>query len=158
MCVKRKYLFISISICTELATFFWCDEPEWKEKLKTNAMSRLEYYLDKFETILKANNGYFVGNKVSTTRVIFSFVFIAQFSLHNCLSQLTWADIFFASLKAYLSNMAERDITANHPNLAKLVNEVYGLPNIKAYLEKAPKTKFWFFWLNYVILKSMEEL
>ncbi|XP_012264442.2 uncharacterized protein LOC105690872 [Athalia rosae] len=101
-----------------LANYFWSDEPERKEKLKAEAEKRLTFFLGKFESWLQSNGGHFVGNKV------------------------TWADINYVSLHDYFCAMLERDIVEGYPNLKKLVNEINSIPNIKAYLEKRPKTRF----------------
>lgn len=102
----------------EMVKFFWNPDPEQAAKVKPESMKKMSEYLAKFESILEDNGGYFVGNK------------------------LTWADIFFASLNDYLSAMAGKNVTADHPNLNNLVSKVYNLPGVKSYLDKRPKTKF----------------
>ncbi|XP_029664634.1 glutathione S-transferase-like [Formica exsecta] len=92
-------------------------DPAIKEKLKTIAFEKLPFYLDKLEAQVKRNGGYFVGGKLS------------------------WADLLWAAYSEYLNSALARDINKNHPELKKLVEKVRALPNIKAYIEKRPKTQ-----------------
>jgi glutathione S-transferase len=80
-----------------------------------------EKYLDKFEVILKANgdSGRLVGKN------------------------LTWADIYLA----YVVNNAEivhdiKLLTDDYPALKKLSEKVFSVPQIKAWIEKRPKTRY----------------
>ncbi|KAL6268615.1 hypothetical protein P5V15_001747 [Pogonomyrmex californicus] len=92
-------------------------DPAFKEKLKENAFQKLSFYLDKFEAQVKKNGGYFVGGKLS------------------------WADLLWASYFEYQSLVLARDPNRDHPELKKLVEQIRTSPNIKAYLEKRPKTE-----------------
>lgn len=55
--------------------------------------------------------------------------------------QLSWADLLWAAYSEYLSVVLAADPNKDHPELKKLVEKVRALPNIKAYLEKRPKTQ-----------------
>lgn len=100
-----------------LSTYHWEKDPAIKEKLKTIAFEKLPFYLDKLEAQVKKNGGYFVGGKLS------------------------WADLLWAAYSEYLNTVLAGDINKDHPELKKLVEKVRALPNIKAYIEKRPKTQ-----------------
>lgn len=87
-------------------------------KRKVLIAETIPFYLNKLEAIAKANNG------------------------HLALKRTTWADVYLASVKGYMSHMAKVDLTANHPNLKKVVDDVFANKNIKAWVEKRPKTEF----------------
>ncbi|EFN78062.1 glutathione S-transferase [Harpegnathos saltator] len=99
-----------------IAAFYWEQDPVLKEKFKKIAFEKLPFYLDKFEEQVKKNSGHFVRGKLS------------------------WADFVFAAYSGYLSTILVQDTNKDHPELKKLVAKVNGLPNIKAYLERRPKT------------------
>ncbi|XP_014472024.1 PREDICTED: uncharacterized protein LOC106743045 [Dinoponera quadriceps] len=99
-----------------VATFYWNKDPVFKEKLKEIAFEKLPFYLDKFEEQVKKNDGHFVRGKLS------------------------WADFVFAAYSGYLNVLLGEDMNKDHPELKKLVEKVNALPNVKAYLEKRPKT------------------
>ncbi|KAH0950896.1 hypothetical protein HN011_000336 [Eciton burchellii] len=99
-----------------LSIYFWEKDPIFKANLKEIAYKKLPFYLDKFETQVKNNGGYFIRGKLS------------------------WPDLLWASYKQYLSVILEGDPNKDHPELKKLVEKVQALPKIKAYLEKRPKT------------------
>jgi glutathione S-transferase len=100
-----------------LSIYYWEKDPAIKEKLKQVAYEKLPFYLDKLEAQVKKNGGYFVGGKLS------------------------WADLLWAAHSDYLSFVLAGDPNKDHPELKKLVEKVRALPNIKAYIEKRPKTQ-----------------
>ncbi|XP_019878295.1 glutathione S-transferase isoform X2 [Aethina tumida] len=77
----------------------------------------IPYYLDKFEAIAKENNGHFA------------------------LGRLTWADLLWLGLIDYMNFMVGKDLTADHPNLKAVIVNASANANIKAWLEKRPKTE-----------------
>lgn len=87
-----------------------------EEKRKTLNDETIPFYLEKLEEIAKENNG------------------------HLALKRRTWADFYFAGVKDYVSMMAGKDITANHPNLKKVVENVLAIDSIKNWVAKRPKT------------------
>lgn len=94
-------------------------EPNEESRTKKFELLRSEkipFFLEKLDGIAKANNGYFA------------------------LKKLTWADLYFVGLINYLSYIAKTDLTANHPNLKKVVENVHAVPGIKAWIEKKPKS------------------
>ncbi|TGZ53160.1 glutathione S-transferase-like [Temnothorax longispinosus] len=100
-----------------LSLYYWQQDPALKEKLKETAFEKWPYYLDKFEEQVKKNGGYFVNGKLS------------------------WADFLWAGYCEYLSFILGGDPNKDHPELKKLVEKVRALPNVKAYIEKRPKTQ-----------------
>lgn len=87
------------------------------EKLKVLNSEILPFYLDKFEAIAKINNG------------------------HLALGKLTWADLWFAGVVDYLSWKAGRNLTDNHPNLKKVVDNTLAIDSIKKWVAKRPHTE-----------------
>jgi prostaglandin-H2 D-isomerase / glutathione transferase len=77
----------------------------------------IPFYLEKFDSMLAANNGYFA------------------------LGKLTWADIYFVGVLDYLNYMAKKDLTENYPNLKKIVETVLAQEGIKKWIEKRPQTE-----------------
>ncbi|XP_028045980.2 glutathione S-transferase [Monomorium pharaonis] len=100
-----------------LSLYYWEQDPASKEKLKETAFKKLPFYLDKFENQVKKNGGHFVGGKLS------------------------WADFLWAGYCDYLSSIVAGDPNKDHPEMKKLMEKVRALPNVKAYLEKRPKTQ-----------------
>ncbi|XP_014472025.1 PREDICTED: uncharacterized protein LOC106743046 [Dinoponera quadriceps] len=96
------------------------EDPVIKEKLKEVVTEKVPFYFNKFEEQVKKNDGHFVRGK------------------------LTWPDIVYAALIDRIHEFASRMLDIDHPELKKLVEKVNAIPSIKAYLEKRPKTKFFF--------------
>ena len=61
-------------------------------------------------------------------------------SLSLSLPQLTWADIYLAGVLDYLNYMTKVDLLEKHENLKAVVDTVFALEPIKAWLEKRPVT------------------
>nr|QCC89045.1 glutathione S-transferase sigma 2 [Meteorus pulchricornis] len=99
-----------------ISSYYWEEDAAQKEKLKDTAMKKRAFLLEKFETQLKKNGGYFVKGKLS------------------------WVDILYAAYCDYLSNALGFDVNKDYPELKKLVDKIRATPNIKAYIEKRPKT------------------
>ncbi|XP_073985642.1 glutathione S-transferase-like [Rhodnius prolixus] len=95
------------------------DDPIKKEERKANLMKEvIPYYLKRFERIVKENNGFAVGESV------------------------TWADFAFAVSLENFELIFGNGSLEPYPNLRALKNMVFSLPNIKAWLERRPKTEF----------------
>jgi glutathione S-transferase len=88
-----------------------------EEKFKLLKAETIPYLLEKLEAIAAENNGHFA------------------------LKKFTWADVYFTGMSNYLSFMAQEDITANYPNLKKVVENTVATPGIKEWVEKRPKPK-----------------
>ncbi|XP_032666452.1 glutathione S-transferase-like [Odontomachus brunneus] len=101
-----------------LGIYYWEKDAAIKEKFKQIAFEKYPVCLSKFEEQVKKNGGYFVGKKLS------------------------WADIQYAAYVDMLCAFTAKDINKDYPELKKLVEKVNALPNIKAYLEKRPKSIF----------------
>ncbi|XP_012062869.1 PREDICTED: uncharacterized protein LOC105626167 [Atta cephalotes] len=98
--------------------YYMEQNPTFKAKLKEIVFQKLYHSRDKFEEQVKKNGGYFVGGKLS------------------------WADFQWAGHCDILSSILAVDPNEDHPELKKLVEKVRALPNVKAYIEKRPKTEF----------------
>ncbi|XP_018358304.1 PREDICTED: uncharacterized protein LOC108758047 [Trachymyrmex cornetzi] len=98
--------------------YYMEQNPTFKAKLKEIVFQKLYHSRDKFEEQVKKNGGYLVGGKLS------------------------WADFQWAGHCDILSSILAVDPNEDHPELKKLVEKVRALPNVKAYIEKRPKTEF----------------
>lgn len=76
----------------------------------------LPFYLEKLDSIVKDNNGYLA------------------------LGKLTWADMYFVAVLDYINYMTKQDITANYPNLKKVVDNVLAIESIKKWVAERPQT------------------
>jgi len=77
----------------------------------------IPFYMDKFESIVDKNNGYFVNGKLS------------------------WADLFFVAILDYVNYMAKIDLLEGHPKLQALKEQVLAIPQIKTWVEKRPSSQ-----------------
>nr|QGZ00482.1 glutathione S-transferase sigma1 [Glyphodes pyloalis]QOL02382.1 glutathione S-transferase sigma 1 protein [Glyphodes pyloalis] len=60
---------------------------------------------------------------------------------HIALGKLTWADFVFAGMFDYLKHMTQDpELGSKYPALQKVVDKVYALPQLQAYLASAPET------------------
>ncbi|KAL4714874.1 hypothetical protein ACJJTC_012546 [Scirpophaga incertulas] len=65
-----------------------------------------------------------------------------QNSGHLAAGKLTWGDFIFAGMYDYLKVMLRMpDLDTKYPNLKKIADNVYALPQLKNYLANAPKTE-----------------
>ncbi|GAB6028477.1 hypothetical protein CHUAL_002636 [Chamberlinius hualienensis] len=114
-----------VGACVDLFNIFkpymFETDAEKKKEIGLKLMNEhLPNYMKHFERLLTANKGgkgYFVGDK------------------------LTWADIAVATA---IHPLLERVPVAldDHPLLKEFYERIYGLPNIKAWIAKRPKTDF----------------
>ncbi|XP_019878999.1 glutathione S-transferase isoform X2 [Aethina tumida] len=101
----------------KIGAYHYQSDEKIKQALKEPLFKEtIPYYLNKFEAIAKENNGHFA------------------------LGRLTWADMFWLGLIDYMNFMAGTDLIANYPNLRAVVDNASANPNVKAWLEKRPKT------------------
>jgi len=77
----------------------------------------IPFYMDKFESMVGENNGYFVNGK------------------------LYWVDLFFVSILDYMNYMAKVDLLEGRPKLQALKEKVLAVPQIKAWVEKRPSVE-----------------
>ncbi|XP_018334282.1 glutathione S-transferase-like [Agrilus planipennis] len=77
----------------------------------------IPYYMERFETIAKNNNG------------------------HMACAKLTWADMMFAGMLDYFNFMTKGNLIENYPNLQTVVDNVLNIPQIKNWIEKRPQTE-----------------
>ncbi|XP_050424780.1 glutathione S-transferase-like [Adelges cooleyi] len=88
-----------------------CDAESNSSKIKEIT----KFYMEKFESIVTINKGFFVNGK------------------------LTWADLFFVAISDTLSDMAKIDILEGRPNLQTLKTQVLSIPQIKTWVAKRPE-------------------
>ncbi|KAF5279375.1 hypothetical protein FQA39_LY05485 [Lamprigera yunnana] len=106
-----------IDFRARIILFHFENDEAVKEKLRDALYKKtIPYYLERFENIVKSNNGHFVAEK------------------------LTWADLFFVGLLDGLTFMAKKDFIADYPNLKQLQKNVENLPAIKDWIKKRPVT------------------
>uniref|UniRef100_A0A069DQM3 glutathione transferase n=1 Tax=Panstrongylus megistus TaxID=65343 RepID=A0A069DQM3_9HEMI len=97
---------------------FWYESDENVKEKKRNEVLKdvVPFYLNKLDELVKSNGGYLAN------------------------SALSWGDLYFIAISDYLSHMAGIDIFENHPNLKSLKDTVLGIPKIKAWVDKRPKS------------------
>jgi hypothetical protein len=108
-----------------------------KEELATFAKDSLPEFLKTYEQFSVNNGtGWLVGKKVRDKDAIFILKSIIWL-------QVTWADLLIGE---YLSRLNEPDwlpgLVDSYPRLKALMENVYTLPNIKAWVAKRPQTGF----------------
>lgn len=97
----------------------WGEQDATKKKAiieKATADGR-EKYISRFNSMLEANGGFFVGSKI------------------------TWADIMVANSIDFSEKLWEVSITDGYPAVKKLLETVFTAKGIKEWIEKRPVTK-----------------
>ncbi|KAI4471551.1 glutathione s-transferase [Holotrichia oblita] len=102
----------------KIANYHYAADNAVKEALKGPLFQQIiPFYLEKLEQVAKSNNGHFA------------------------LGRLTWADFYFVGMHEYLNFMTGFNILEDHPNLAKVVENVFTIPAIKTWVETRPITE-----------------
>ncbi|XP_065353113.1 glutathione S-transferase-like [Cloeon dipterum] len=102
-----------------LAKYAYEKHAEAKKQKKEEALKNAKFLVGKIENYLNKNGGHFLKD-----------------------GQMSWADIFLASITDYLNRMAEEDIFADAPKIKALKAKVEAVPSISKYLEKRPVGDF----------------
>ncbi|CAH1707715.1 unnamed protein product [Chironomus riparius] len=92
------------------------DDEVKEKKLVTLNNEVIPFYLEKLDDIARENGGYL------------------------SLGRLTWADFYFAGIIDYLNYLAKQDLTANHENLRKVVDNVIGQSAVQDWINNRPHT------------------
>jgi glutathione S-transferase len=92
------------------------DDDVKEKKLVTLNQEVIPFYLEKLDDIAKENDGFFANKKLS------------------------WADLYFVGILDYLNYLTKKDLTANHANLRRVVDNVMALPQIQEWIAKRPQT------------------
>ncbi|KAL4714873.1 hypothetical protein ACJJTC_012545 [Scirpophaga incertulas] len=101
-----------------IVVYFETDEAIKKAKHEDYSKNVYPDMLGKLNDIVGRNNGHIAAGK------------------------LTWGDFVFAGMYDYLKvRLHMPDLDTKYPNLKKVVDNVYGLPQLKNYLANAPKTE-----------------
>lgn len=97
----------------------WVEQdPDKKKQIIADAAKNgREKYISRFNTMLEANGGFFVG------------------------SQLTWADIIVANSIDFCEKLFQVSITEGYPAVKKNLDSVFSAKGIKEWIEKRPVTK-----------------
>lgn len=97
----------------------WYEKDEEKKKAVISEATKnsREKFISRFNSILEANNGYFVG------------------------SQLTWADIIVANSIDFMEKIWGVQIAQGFPAVEKHFQTVFNAKGIKEWIEKRPVTK-----------------
>lgn len=114
--LKQTKHFLSLYLLEIAVVAYEKDAKVQEEKRKPLTDATIPFYLSKLEAIAKENDG------------------------HLALKRITWADFYFAGIRDYLSVMAKRDITAEHPNLMRVVDNVHAIESVRKWIERRPHT------------------
>ncbi|XP_075215228.1 uncharacterized protein LOC142321122 [Lycorma delicatula] len=97
----------------------WChdkDENSKAKKYEPLMKETVPFYLEKIDNLIKENDGYLANGKLS------------------------WGDLLFVAIIDYFNYALEFNITEKHSNIQALHNKVVNIPQIKAWIEKRPKS------------------
>jgi glutathione S-transferase len=110
---KNYFLFLEVAVVKY-------EENSSIQKAKRDLLNAetIPFYLNKLDSMIYENNGYFA------------------------LGKLTWADLYFASLLDYLNYMCNINLIEHHPNLRYNVEMVLSLEGIRNWIAKRPQTEF----------------
>ncbi|XP_050677249.1 glutathione S-transferase 2-like isoform X1 [Leptidea sinapis] len=87
------------------------------KKHEEHSKNLYPFLLERLDQMIKSNNG------------------------HIALGKLTWADFVFAGMFDYLKMMLQMpDLETKYPSFKQVVDNVYSLPKVKEFSDKAPKT------------------
>ncbi|KAE8746321.1 hypothetical protein FOCC_FOCC006993 [Frankliniella occidentalis] len=98
----------------KIGDWFYDPIPASKAAKEAQLKDQMPFYLNKFEQIVKENNGFLVNGK------------------------LTWADIYFVAPLKYFKSLVARDFLEGYPLLQELVKKVESIPAIASYIAKRP--------------------
>ncbi|XP_052124066.1 glutathione S-transferase-like isoform X2 [Frankliniella occidentalis] len=98
----------------KIGDWFYDPIPASKAAKVAQLKDHFPFYLNKFEQIVKENNGFLVNGK------------------------LTWADVFFVAPLNYFKYINKRDFLEGYPLLQELVKKVESTPAIASYIAKRP--------------------
>jgi prostaglandin-H2 D-isomerase / glutathione transferase len=117
------------------------DDDVKEKKLVTLNSEVIPFYLEKLEDIARDNGGH-----LALGRVLIWIFFLK--SISNRIKffpllplQLTWADFFFAGIIDYLNYLAKQDLTANHENLRKVIDNVLTQEKVQEWCNNRPQTE-----------------
>nr|WOZ07759.1 glutathione S-transferase GSTs4 [Agrotis ipsilon] len=99
--------------------FFEPDEAIKEKKYADAVKNVFPTYLEQLSNIINENNG------------------------HLALGKLTWADFALTGTMLFLKMITRMpDLEKKHPAFQRVIDNVYAIPQIRAYLEKAPVTQY----------------
>uniref|UniRef100_A0A146LSX5 glutathione transferase n=1 Tax=Lygus hesperus TaxID=30085 RepID=A0A146LSX5_LYGHE len=93
-------------------------DPEVKEKKRLALLKEtVPFYFERFDKIIKENNGYVANGKLS------------------------WADIFLFGFSDTLIAQLQDDVFSSFPNIKEWRESIANIPSIKEWIAKRPNTK-----------------
>lgn len=92
------------------------DADKKKEIIDTATKNGREKYMKRFNAMLEANNGHFVG------------------------SEITWADIVVANAVDFSHKLWNNNVAEGYPAVQKLIQTVFAAKGIKEWIAKRPVT------------------
>lgn len=94
--------------------------------------------MSRFDKIVSQNEGYLVSGQVGPSELTKCWPDVLASDASLSL-QLSWADLTFISLVDYLCKLVDFNMYKDYPNLTRLKEKVYNIPQIKAWIEKRPE-------------------
>ncbi|KAK3931601.1 Glutathione S-transferase [Frankliniella fusca] len=99
---------------TKIGDWAYDPIPNSKAAKEVDLKDKMDFYLKKFEEMVKENKGFLVNGK------------------------LTWGDIYFVAPLKYFKALVKRDFLEGYPLLQELVKKVESTPAIASYIAKRP--------------------
>ncbi|XP_073978703.1 glutathione S-transferase-like isoform X2 [Rhodnius prolixus] len=93
-------------------------DAEAREKKRPELLNEtIPFYLERLDSIIKNNGGYFVNNK------------------------LTWVDFYFAGFSETMESMLNAKVCEKYPHILQHRNNLKNIPEIKKWISNRPKTE-----------------
>ncbi|KAG8223842.1 hypothetical protein J437_LFUL007863 [Ladona fulva] len=103
----------------QVTGYYYEPNEETKEKKKEVLFNEtMPFYLERLDEEVKKNDGHFVKGK------------------------LTWADLAIVAMIDFMEDQLQTKFTDNYSNLKAIKEKVLDLPQIKAWVERRPKTNY----------------
>ncbi|KAF6208059.1 hypothetical protein GE061_016509 [Apolygus lucorum] len=131
----------------DVSGFHHESDPEVKEKKRLALLKEtVPFYFERFDKIIKDNNGYVANGKLSWADIFlfgFSDTLIAQLQddiKYSSMKRywLSWGDIYVAGISCTVVALLKEEVFEPFPNLKEWRSKIFNIPGIKIWLDKRP--------------------